>query len=73
MQGDKCYFRALLQSLMIVYILANSADPDEMPHGMRHFIWVFTVCKSTNFWVSGFQRVNICLEFNAMISRSAFV
>ena len=25
---------------------------------MRHFIWVFTVCQSTHFGVSGLQRVN---------------
>ena len=25
--------------------LANNGDPDKMPHIMRHFIWVFTVCQ----------------------------
>ena len=40
-------------SLKIIFILANSADPDEMPH----FIWVLTVCQSTRLGVSGPQRV----------------
>ena len=39
-------------SLKIDFVLANSADPDEMPHNMWHFIWVFTVCQSTPFGVS---------------------
>ena len=34
-------------------MLANGADSDEM----QHFIWVFTVCKSTHLGVSGIQRV----------------
>ena len=34
-------------SLKTVFVLANSVDPDEMPHStLRHFIWVFTVCDS---------------------------
>ena len=33
-----------------------SADTDEMPH-YAAFIWVFTVCQSIRFWVSGLQRV----------------
>ena len=37
------------------FFIANSADPDEMPH----FIWVFTVCQSTCLLVSRMQR--ICL------------
>ena len=41
-------------SLEIDFVLANSADPDEMPH----FIWVFTVCQSTCLGVSAPQRVN---------------
>ena len=32
-------------SLKIVCILiANSADPDEMPHNVAFHLWVFTVC-----------------------------
>ena len=37
------YFNIFL-SLKNVFILVNSADPDEMP---PYFIWVFTVCQST--------------------------
>ena len=49
--------------LKIVYILANSADPDEMPHE-QHFIWVFTVCQTTYLSVSRMKRVKTleCLE-----------
>ena len=36
--------------------LTNSVDPDEMPH-MRHFIRVFTVCKSTHLGVTSIQTV----------------
>ena len=43
---------SILQSLKIVFSLANSADPDEM------LIGVFTVCKSTHLEVSSIQRVN---------------
>ena len=35
------------------FTLTNSVDPDEM----RHFIWVFTVCKSNSLGVSCIQRV----------------
>ena len=38
------------------FVLENSADPDEMLH-MQHFIWVFTVCKSTALGFSGLKRV----------------
>ena len=37
-------------------MLANSADPDEMPH-MWHFIWVFTVYQSTYLGIYGLQKV----------------
>ena len=45
-------------SLKIVLVLANSIDPDEMPHHAafhlgRHFISVFAVCQSIRFGVSG--------------------
>ena len=35
------------------FTLTNSEDPDERPH----FIWVFTVCKSTHLGVTRIQRV----------------
>ena len=35
------------------FSFTNSADLDEMPHYMRHFIWVFPVCQSTILGVSG--------------------
>ena len=37
-----------------LFILTISVDPDEM----QHYIWVFTVCKSTYLGVSHIQRVN---------------
>ena len=43
----------LLLSLKIVFVLANSVDNDKM----SHFIWVFTVCKSSYFGVTIIQRV----------------
>ena len=39
-----------------VHILANSADPDEMPPYVFFFIWVSAVCESTNLGVTGLQR-----------------
>ena len=39
-------------SLKIDFVLANSADPDEMPHDAA-FHTAFTVCQSTYFVVSG--------------------
>ena len=36
-------FQINFLSLKILYVLANSKDPDEM----WHFIWVFTVCQRT--------------------------
>ena len=39
-------------SMKAVVILANSADPNKM-----HFIWVFTICKSTCVGVSPLQWV----------------
>ena len=44
--GFSKYFNYELQSLNVIFILANSAGPDEMLH-LVHFIWVFTVCQST--------------------------
>ena len=40
-------------SLNSVFVLINSEDPDEMPH----YIWVFTVCQSTQLEVNGIHRV----------------
>ena len=42
----KILYTGVLLSMKIVYILANSANPDEMPT-LLHFIRVFTVCQST--------------------------
>ena len=42
--------------LNIFFTFTNSEDPDEMPH-YGHFIWVYTVCKSTPLGVSRMQRV----------------
>ena len=38
------------------FVLAYSADPDEMPHYMWHFILVFIVCQSTCLVVPGPQK-----------------
>ena len=38
------------------FFVANSADPDEMPHYVA-FICVFSVRQSTRYGVSGLQRV----------------
>ena len=35
-----------------MFTLTNSADPDEMQH-LWYCIWVFTVCQSAHFVVSG--------------------
>ena len=43
-------------SLKIDVVLANSADPDEMPP-YAAFLWVFTVCQRTCLGVSGLQMV----------------
>ena len=34
-------------SLKVDFTLTNGVDPDEMPDFLRHFIWVFTVCRRT--------------------------
>ena len=53
-------------SLNIVFVLnvANSADPDEMSHTMRHFICVFTVCQSTCCGVTGPQRLITYMDYS---------
>ena len=48
------------------FCFSKQYRPDEMlPYAkvniMRHFIWIFTVCQSTNLGVSGPQRVIIRL------------
>ena len=45
----------LFLPLAIDFVLANSADPDEI-HIMRHFIWVFTYCQITHLGVSCLQK-----------------
>ena len=59
LRGQRLYFKknVLFLSLKIVFVLANSVDPDEMLHIMQHFTWVFTVCQSTGLRISGPQRV----------------
>ena len=52
----KIYKVNLFLSPKIVFILANSADPDEMPH-FAAFIWVITVCQSSCLPVSRMKRV----------------
>ena len=44
------------------FVLAISADPDEMPY-VRHFIWVYTVCQSMSLGLSGLQRVESVPSF----------
>ena len=55
--GDKISKNIIFLSLTINFALANSADPDEMPH----FIWVLTVCQSTRFGVPSLQMVIIII------------
>ena len=45
--------RLVLFSPKMVFVLANSKDPEEM----QHFICVFTVCQSTPLGVCSLQRV----------------
>ena len=45
-------------SLTIQFVLANSTDPDEMPHYAAFHLGL-TVCISTDFWVSLFALVPI--------------
>ena len=48
-------------SLKIDFVLANSADPDEMPHNAAFNIGLHRLLKY-QFWVSGLQRIKIeCL------------
>ena len=63
------YFTGSLVKISIFFILANSADPDEMLHYvafhlglhclpiMQHFIWVCTVCQSTCLQLSRMKGV----------------
>ena len=48
------YINIVFLYLKINFFLANSADPDEMPH----FIWVLTVWLSTHLGVSSLLRGN---------------
>ena len=52
--------------LRIFLTFSNNVDTDEMQHyGMLHFIWVFTVCKSTHLGVSlkrWFNRLDLALK-----------
>ena len=51
-------------SLKIIFVLANSVDPDEMPQTMWHFIWVFTICQSIHLGVTGKKRNKTYLFLN---------
>ena len=58
--------------LKIVLIIANSADPDEMPH-LRHFIWIFTVCQSTCFyWLLEWKRWYVVLYMTRLQDKSVY-
>ena len=46
------YVESLLSALEDCFVLINGADPDEMQHNMRHFIWLYTVGQSTWLWNS---------------------
>ena len=49
------------------FVLANSVDPDEMPHKW-HFIWVFTDCHCTYLGVPSPQRIiNKLLKIQVII------
>ena len=47
----------------VVFILANSADPDEMHH-YAAFHLVFTICQSTHLGSSSIQRLN---DYNSYV------
>ena len=53
---SKFLYNDAFLGLKIAFILANSADPDEMPH-YADFILVFTVCRHTCLLVSRIKRV----------------
>ena len=44
-------------SLKIVFVLANSVDPDEM----QHLIWLFTVLSKYDLGVTSIRRVKLVL------------
>ena len=52
-------------SLKIEFVLASHADPDVM----SHFIWVFSVCHSVRFGVSGPQVVILKRMISALQSK----
>ena len=60
-ESQRLYFQIYYISFYeskIDFVLANSADPYEMPrYAVFHFIWVFIVCQSTRLGVSGLQMV----------------
>ena len=58
LRGHRLWFPKYIvfHSLKIDFVLANTAEPDEMPHNVVS-ICVFTVCKSNPFGVSGLQSV----------------
>ena len=53
----------VFQSLKLTLILANSADPDEMPpYAAFHLVFIF--CKSTGLSVSSMKRVKVLLDWH---------
>ena len=57
-------------SLKIVFILANSKDPDEMPTYAT--IWVNTVCQNTSLAVPRMKRVNTNDDLGQAWEKSVF-
>ena len=50
-------FKKIFLSLRIVFVLANSADPDKMSHYATFYLGLRCLRKYL-FWVSGLQRVH---------------
>ena len=60
---SKAYMQIMIfLSLHIDFVLANSADPDEMPP-----YWVFLVCQSTCLGVPSLKRVEAWTKHYACI------
>ena len=60
-------------SMKIEYVLANSSEPDEMPH-YEHFTWVFTVCQihvseSQVLILKGFIRISLLFKMISLAIR----
>ena len=42
------------------FVIANSVDPDEMPH-YAAFIWVFAVCQRTHLGVTSIESIVVSM------------